>query len=128
MEKERLHQLVADGVDRIKGRHGFLENHGNPIAADGPDCFSAKRGQFLTGEDHGAGAPDPVGRLEQTEDREGGDRFAGARFADQGMGLSCLDSQVDMLEHRFLLSFLSMGEKGQREVVDGQQRGHGVSV
>ena len=34
MESDNLIDLVADPEDRIEGGHGFLEDHGDHIAAD----------------------------------------------------------------------------------------------
>src|SRR5690606_5435164 len=61
---------------------------------------------------------------QQAEDRGGGDRFAGAAFADQGQSLPGLDVEGDAahrLDHGFVHAEVDA------EVLDRQQRTH-VSV
>ena len=43
MENEHFGDLIADGIHRIQGGHGFLKNHGDSIPPNGPHLLHGKR-------------------------------------------------------------------------------------
>ena len=46
MRQQGLHQLVADGIERIEGSHRLLEDHGDIPAADAPQLILGQAHQF----------------------------------------------------------------------------------
>src|SRR5512142_1645520 len=43
MERERFHDLLADGEHRVERRHGLLKNHANPAAANRAHLLAVRR-------------------------------------------------------------------------------------
>ena len=78
---DRLDDLVADPVERIEAGQRILEDHADPLAPDAADFF---RRQVI--DPHARqidlAAGDAAGRIDQSDDGQAGDRFAGAGLAD----------------------------------------------
>ncbi|BDE05869.1 hypothetical protein WPS_11450 [Vulcanimicrobium alpinum] len=81
MQARRFRDLFPDGEHGVERRHRILKDHRDVAAADLAHLGFALRQQVLAFEEDAA-ALDPPVRGDQTHDRERGDRFAGARFAD----------------------------------------------
>jgi|GEM_PF-5578429 len=87
MKDKHLRDLVSDGKDRVKGCHGFLEDHGDPFASNGSHLLHGEIGEVNTiKEDFSLDYFS--GRLwDEPHDRQGGDGFSATRLADQPKGL-----------------------------------------
>ena len=80
VHEQRFGDLVTDREDRIERRHGLLENERDLCATHGAHVGFRQREQVAVLEpDHAAG--DPARRLDETHDRERGDRFAASGFS-----------------------------------------------
>ena len=97
MRQDRLGQLIADPQQRIEAGQRILEDDADPPPADlahplpAADCRCARRREDLA-------AGDPAGRIEQADDGEAGERFAGAGFADDAEHLAWRDVERDAVE------------------------------
>ena len=88
VQLDRLRDLIADGVERIERRHGFLKNHRHFAAAHGADggfverqhIFAIVRGALLRVP---ADFSRVAGVLVELQDRQRRNAFARAGFADQ---------------------------------------------
>lgn len=98
MEENGFEDLVADGVDGVEAGHGFLEDHGDFVAADGAHCFFVVVEEVLALEVDGAAVVSAGGRGDELECAHGGDGFAAAGFANDGEGLLGVDGHVDFVD------------------------------
>jgi len=103
VEPQRLGELLAHGKDRVERGHGLLEHHRDQATAQATQLGLGK-GQDVEGPAAGwgeaDGAPfDPAAlALDQAHDRQGGDRLAGARLADDRQRLARGDSEGDTVD------------------------------
>ncbi len=112
---DRLRDLRADRVERIERGHRLLKDHRDVRAAHAAHLTLAFRKQILTVE------PDRAADLrvaQQTQDRQRGDAFSRARFADERNAFAALDRQRDVV-HRHRIA------KTHMEMIEFQQR-HGI--
>src|SRR5918999_855274 len=96
MREYRLLELLADGVERIERGQRILEDHADLAAADAAQLFVRQLVDAPAFEPHLA-AGDASGRLEQPDDGEAGNRFAGARLADDAEHLARCDGKGDIV-------------------------------
>ena len=117
MEPQHLADLPLDRVERVERGHRLLEHHGDVGAAHVAHLALRQAGQVPALEqDFSALARRAV---EQPQDRQGGHRLAGARFADQRDGLAPADGEADRIDRR-RLAFA--GAEGDGQALDGQER------
>src|SRR2546426_6130509 len=90
VEERGLRHLPEDREERVQGRHGILEDDGDPAATDAPQFALTLAGQILALEDD-APAHDASGPRQQPDDREAGRRLAASRLADEPPGLAFLE-------------------------------------
>ena len=96
----RLADLLFDGMQRVERGHRLLEHHGDAPAAHAPEIRFAGTDQLLAGKFNAAAGPVPRWRIgQQLQDRQRGNRFARARFADQRQRLALVQAEGDPL-HR----------------------------
>ena len=100
VQQQRFEHLVADGVDRVERGHRLLKDHGDAVAADGPDLVAVEGEQIPALEEDRTAVRDLAALFEEAQNREGGDRFAGTRFADQGGRHPPLEGERDLVEDR----------------------------
>ena len=99
MDPDPLHQLGADGEDRIERRHGLLEDHRHVVAPDAAHGTGRQRHEVATPAVL-AGEPDVAlhsGRflvVEQPHEGEADGGFSRAGFTDQGHDLSRCDREA----------------------------------
>ena len=67
MACQGLHQLIADGVDRVQAGHGILEDHGCLVSAKLPALVFIVGEQILAVDSHAA-AGDLAGMGQQSHD------------------------------------------------------------
>ena len=78
---DRLDELIADPVERVEAGQRVLKDHADPLAPDVAHFFRRQMVDPLAGElDLAAG--DAAGRIEQADDGQARERFAGAGLAD----------------------------------------------
>ena len=120
VQAQRLGHLVSDGVDRVEGRHGLLEDHADPVATQGAPAGLALSDHFLavkaqTARGHGA-----LGL--QAHDCHGGQRLAAARLAHQSQSLTTAQREAHAAHG---VHHAAMRAQTKAQVVDFQQ-GRGV--
>src|ERR1700716_1614685 len=94
---QHILDLVADLADRIERSARVLEDHRHFAPAQAAHLVFAGGTDIEAGEVHRAfGAA--AGAIEDAHHRVGGDRFAGAGFADDPYGLALGDLHVDVLD------------------------------
>ena len=113
MQPQRLADLACDGVQRIQGRHGFLENHADAVATDPAHLAFTAADQFGTIETDAAG--DMRTRRQQAHQRLHRDGFAAARFTHDAHRFTALQREADAA-HRVGRATLSL--QADMEVVD----------
>jgi hypothetical protein len=116
VDEQGFHELPADGIDRIKGGHGLLKNHADPVAANGPDLRITTGQEILVMEEDFTACPVLL-LVVKLQDGVGEHRLAGARFAHQGHGFLGAYIQIDIMEN---LAEDLLGYKATGEIVDGQ--------
>ena len=89
MNADRLHQLIADGVYGVQGRHRILEYDRNLIAADLAHFIIGKPHQLLPVEADAA-AYDAAGMGQYLQYGIGGHALAGAGFANDAQHLAVI--------------------------------------
>jgi len=94
---DRLHELAADGVERVQRGHRLLEDHADPAAADPVELGLAQRQQVAAAIVHRA-AGLAVGS-QQPHRRHHGLALARAGLAHHRHRLAGVDVEVDAL-HR----------------------------
>ena len=119
MEKKNLGELAADTVDGIERGHWLLKNHADPTAPDAEQVGGCGGGEVGALEADFA-AYDATGGLgEETENREGGDAFAAAGFADQSESAAARDGEADAIHGA---EQAGVGVEGDGEVADFEER------
>jgi hypothetical protein len=98
VDGERFGNLIADAHHWIEGRHRLLEDERDAGAAHFPHFAFRQRQEVAPFEDD-ASAGDSAWRLNQPQDREGGDRFAAAGLTDDAERLAAIQLKADMI-HR----------------------------
>ncbi len=97
MDEQRLRDLKPDPQDRVERRHRLLEDHRDVMAADLAHLLVVELQEIAAVEHDRAGGD--LGRLgEQPHDRQRGDGFARAGFADDRDHLAGMDSVADVLD------------------------------
>ena len=101
MELHGLHDLVADGLQRVQAGHGVLHDHGDLMAADAePVLFLFQVGQAdglaVVGTEvvDGAGGDGAVG-VQQAHEALGEDALARTGLAHDGEDFAVVDVEVD---------------------------------
>ena len=117
MDKQRLGQLLADGIDGVQAGHGVLEDHADLCSAELPFFFLAHGQNVLTFEGDGA-FHHPPGRLEQAHNGIGLHALAGARLAHDAHDLSVVQLIGNAVDR---LHLAHRGEEGDMEAVYLQQ-------
>jgi hypothetical protein len=112
---DRLHDLVAHRVGRVERGHRLLEDHGEPVAAQGAQAPLGLGQEIPALEAHGARHLRPALRQE-AHDGEGGDALAAAGFADDAEGSPALDGEADAV-HRHRAPPVA-ARKGDAQVLD----------
>ena len=92
---QRLGHLAADAVHGVEGRHGLLKHHGHAVAAQAAQRALVHVQQLLAVE------PDAAVHLrmlrQQAHQRQGGQRLAAARLADQAQRGAALQDEFQVL-------------------------------
>jgi hypothetical protein len=88
----RLDHLGVDAQDRVERHHGVLEHHGDVAAAQAPHLAFVQPGDVAAAEQDLSGH-DAARRVHQPQQREAGDRFAGAALAHQAHDLAAPDGE-----------------------------------
>ena len=101
MQLHGLHDLIADGLQRVQAGHGVLHDHGDLMAADAePVLFLFQVGQAdglaVVGTEvvDGAGGDGAVG-VQQAHEALGEDALARTGFAHNGEDFAVVDVEVD---------------------------------
>src|SRR5687767_2009235 len=97
MESECFRDLLTDGVDRIQRRHRILKDHRDIVAADVSHPIIGRGRQLFALESYGP-RHDFSRQRDQSHDRERGDRFTRARFANQPEQLTFIDVETDVID------------------------------
>ena len=98
---DRLDHLRVDAQHRVERHHRVLEDHRDALAPQRPQAVGPAPTRSSPLEQDAA-TDDPARRVDQAEDREAGDRLAGAGFADQPQHLAAANVEahaVDRLDH-----------------------------
>ena len=86
MKDKHLRDLVSDGKDRVKGRHRFLEDHGDPFASNVSHLLHGEIREVNTIKEDFS-VDNFTGRLwYEPHDGQGSDGFSATRLADQPKG------------------------------------------
>ena len=92
VQAQWLSHLMANGVNRIQCRHGFLKDHADAVATKVPQCSVIEANEFLLVKADAARDFGPLGQ--QAHERHGGDGFATAGLANQAQGLTALQREA----------------------------------
>ncbi len=118
MQQEDFADLLFDGVQRIKRRHRFLEHDRDVVAAHPPHVVFPKPHQIPPFEQDRPGRVPRRGIRGEPHDRERGDGFSRAGFADQRHRLALADVERDTVDGRQLALATT---EGDGEVVNGEK-------
>ena len=88
MESQDVANLTTYFEDGVEGGHGFLEDHGDIVAANFTHGGFAEFEHVLASEENAVGFDAAWGLGDESHDGEGGDAFAAAAFADEGEGFA----------------------------------------
>ncbi len=116
--------IVCSGLSE---RQRLLKHDGDVVAAHFLHVALGQRQKIAALEDDFARGM-PRGRIgQELEDRQRGDRFAGARFADQGYRLTLADVERHVVDAKRFAAALT---EADREIADGEERigGHASSA
>lgn len=92
-----VHDLRADGQQRVEGGAGVLEDHGDPVAAYLPPGAPVQAAQVgAVQQDRPGGLAQGRGRVE-AEQAQGGDGLARTGLAHDGEGLTGVEVQADLV-------------------------------
>ena len=117
VQQNRFHQLPADGVGRVQGRHRVLEDNRDAIATHGAQQLLVRADQLLPVEFHAA-ADDFARRRKNLHDGICRDALARTAFAHDAQHLAVVKAERNAI-HR--LDFARVGEEGCMQVIDFQQ-------
>jgi hypothetical protein len=115
---DRLDHLRVDPQHRIEGHHRILEDHGDARPAQLAHLAVGQTDEVAALESDPA-ADDPSRRIDQTHDRESGDRLAGPRFADQAQNAALRDFERHAVDR---LDDARPGLEPGRQILDDQRR------
>ncbi len=116
---QRLGHLAADAVHGVQRRHRLLEHHGHAVAAQAAQRVLVHVQQLLAVE---LDAAVHLGMLwQQAHQRQGGQRLAAARLADQAQRGAALQDELQVLHGA---RAAARGLQGDGEAGDFEQ-GHG---
>ncbi len=96
VQAQALGHLIADGSDRVEGRHGFLEDHGHAPAAQATKLLFAQLQQVTALQGHPAAGTRR--RRQQAHDGQRRHGLAAAGLADQAQALAGLQAQRDLAQ------------------------------
>ncbi len=88
MRQDRLGQLLPDAVKRMQRRQRILKDIGHPVPAFLPQRFVTGTNQVVSLKPHRATGDHTRGRGDKAHDRQRGDGFARATFADHADNLA----------------------------------------
>ena len=92
VQAQWLSHLMADGVDRVQRRHGFLKDHADAVATKMLERGVIEANEFLLVKADAARNFGPLGQ--QAHERQGGNGFATAGLANQAQGLTALQREA----------------------------------
>jgi hypothetical protein len=92
-------QLVANREGRVQRGHGFLENHGHAVAAQGAHGVRPQRGEVGAFKADGPGGNAALALGQQAHDGQRGHAFAAARFTDDAQRAAGIHRKTDAV-HR----------------------------
>jgi hypothetical protein len=96
VQQEDLVYLPFDGVQRVEGRHGLLENHADPVASQRLNLIvSRPQCLYIVNVNRTAGMG-CLGIRQQAQYGVGRNGFAGAAFTHQRYGLAPVNFQRDL--------------------------------
>ena len=100
-------QLFADGQHRVQGRHRFLKDHGQLVAAQVGHLSGVQPQQIAVRETNFAAVDARGLRRQEAHQRHGGDAFAAAGLAHHANGLPGLNRERDVLHRAHAMTFAS---------------------
>jgi hypothetical protein len=97
VREHRLHHLGSDAEHRVQRHHRILKDHRDLAAAQLPHLV---RGQAdkIPALEQDAPTNHPPRRIDETEDREAGDRFSRSGFADEPEDFATSDFEADAID------------------------------
>ena len=116
---QRLHQLVADGEQRVHRRHGLLKDHGDFVAADGAELLLIHLEQVLAIEENFTRRIERALRGIELKNGHAADGLAAAALAHKAQGFPLFEREGDVphgVQHRF-----AVHAEINRQVFDLQQ-------
>ena len=131
--EDGFHDLIADGEERVKRGHRFLENHSDFRSTHLAQRFASgvEGGQvfaidgFATEVMNGA-AHDSAGRTHEAQNGKASDRFAASALAEYTEGAAAFDLQGNAINSG---DDATLGEEVRLQVGDFQQvRMHGAAL
>ena len=120
MQQQDFADLLFDGVQRIERGHRLLKDDGDVVAAHAPHLALRERQQIVALEGDAAGRMIRRRVGQELEDRQRGDRFAGAGFADQRHSLALADVERDAIDRERLPRACA---ESDGEIADGEEGG-----
>ena len=114
-----LGDLIADREHRVERGHRLLEHHRHASAANLAHRLFVERDEVVSVEVDLAAGLDSAGRADEAEQRERGDRFSAARFADEPDRLAGADVEADAV-HR--AGDAVLGVEVRAEIANAQER------
>ena len=97
VRRHRLDELSRNAQDRVQGRHGVLEHHGDLATAHRANSLIVEMREVAALEQDRA-ADDPRRLVEQAHDRLGTDALAGAGFAHDAQRLAGMHVEADAVD------------------------------
>ena len=104
----------------IERGHGFLEHHGDLVAAHLAQLVLIGQKKIVALEENMTGRIGGRGCAEQFHNRQRRDRLARARFADQRQSLAALQRERDLVDSKRFAPALM---EGNGEIANGKERG-----
>ena len=99
VQAQHFFDLETHRVAWVQRGHGVLEDHRHVFADDLAALTGAEGQHVLAVEGQGVGGDD-AGVLDQAHQRHHGDRFARARFADNGQDFAFIHRQAEAVDDR----------------------------
>ena len=101
----RFAQLLPDGQHRVEGRHRFLKNHCQLVAAQIGHLSGFQPQQIAVREADLAAVDARRLRRQEAHQRHGGDAFAAAGFTHHANGLPGLNGERNLLHRAHARAF-----------------------
>ena len=120
VDAQRLHQLVADGEQRVKRGHGLLKDHGDVVAADGAELFEGHFEQILALEEYLAGGIERAALGVEAQYGHAGDGLAAPALPYDAQRFAALDLKRDVAHG--VQGMFAVNLEIHREVIDLKQR------